>query len=117
MRDFVLPSSLHWPPQSARPHGRYCVRGPRLLRTTAPPTAQACGRVLPKTGLTLVNLGRARVVQELRQRLDQVGRLRTPVLLIGEAGCGFELCARHLHLPNTPWVAPEETEWLANNPF
>ncbi len=88
---------------------------PKLLATVG--KALAGGRVLPKTGLALVNLGRARVIQELRQRLEQVGRLRTPVLFIGETGCGFELCARHLHLANTPWVAPEETEWLATNPF
>jgi DNA-binding NtrC family response regulator len=88
---------------------------PKLLATVG--KALAGGRVLPKTGLTLVNLGRARVVQDLRQRLDQVARLRTQVLLTGEPGCGFELCARHLHIPNTPWVAPEETEWLASNPF
>jgi DNA-binding NtrC family response regulator len=79
--------------------------------------ALAGGRILPKTGLAIVNLGRGRVIQELRQRLEQVNRLRTPVLLVGEPGCGFELCARHLHLPNTPWVAPEETDWLASNPF
>jgi two-component system nitrogen regulation response regulator NtrX len=88
---------------------------PKLLATVG--KALAGGRVLPKTGLALVNLGRARVIQELRQRLEQVARLRTPVLFLGEAGCGFELCARHLHIPNTPWVAPEETEWLASNPF
>jgi len=88
---------------------------PKLLATVG--KALAGGKTLPKTGLALVNLGRARIVQELRQRLDQVGRLRTPVLLIGEPGCGFDLCARHLHLPNTPWVVPEETEWLATNPF
>ncbi len=88
---------------------------PKLLATVG--KALAGGRVLPKTGLALVNLGRARVVQELRQRLEQVARLRTPVLFLGGAGCGFELCARHLHIPNTPWVAPEETEWLASNPF
>ena len=88
---------------------------PKLLATVG--KALAGGRVLPKTGLTLVNLGRARVIQELRQRLEQVGRLRTPVLLLGEPGCGFELCARHLHIPNTPWVALEETDWLASNPF
>jgi DNA-binding NtrC family response regulator len=88
---------------------------PKLLATVG--KALAGGRVLPKTGLALVNLGRARVVQELRQRLEQVARLRTPVLFLGEAGCGFELCARHLHIPNTPWVAPEDTEWLATNPF
>jgi len=88
---------------------------PKLLATVG--KALAGGRVLPKTGLALVNLGRARVVQELRQRLEQVSRLHTPVLLIGEPGCGFEVCARHLHLANTPWVAPEETEWLSTNPF
>jgi DNA-binding NtrC family response regulator len=88
---------------------------PKLLATVG--KALAGGRVLPKTGLALVNLGKARVVQELRQRLEQVNRLRTPVLLVGEPGCGFEVCARHLHLPNTPWVAPESSEWLANNPF
>ena len=88
---------------------------PKLLATVG--KALAGGKTIPKTGLALVNLGRARVVQELRQRLDQVGRLRTPVLLVGEPGCGFDLCARHLHLPNTPWVSPEDTEWLATNPF
>jgi DNA-binding NtrC family response regulator len=88
---------------------------PKLLATVG--KALAGGRVLPKTGLALVNLGRARVVQELRQRLEQVSRLHTAVLLVGEPGCGFEVCARHLHLANTPWVAPEETEWLASNPF
>jgi DNA-binding NtrC family response regulator len=88
---------------------------PKLLATVG--KALAGGRVLPKTGLALVNLGRARVIQELRQRLEQVSRLHTPVLLTGEPGCGFEVCARHLHLPNTPWVAPEDNDWLASNPF
>src|SRR4051812_5750288 len=88
---------------------------PKLLATVG--KALAGGRALPKTELALVNLGRARVVQELRQRLDQVARLRTPVLLVGQPGSGFELCARHLHLSNTPWVALDDTEWLATNPF
>src|SRR6185437_380908 len=88
---------------------------PKLLATVG--KALAGGRVLPKSGLTLANLGRARVIQELRQRLEQVGRLHTPVLLTGEPGCGFEVCARHLHLANTPWVAPDDLEWLATNPF
>ena len=88
---------------------------PKLLATVG--KALAGGKALPKTGLALVNLGRARVVQELRQRLEQVSRMRTPVLLIGDPGCGFELCARHLHLANTPWVSLPDTEWLATNPF
>src|SRR4030095_12747352 len=88
---------------------------PKLLATVG--KALAGGRVLPKTGLALVNLGRARVVHALRQRLEQAAPRRTPVLLTGEPGCGFELCARQLHIPNTPWISPEETEWLATNPF
>ncbi len=88
---------------------------PKLLATVG--KALAGGKALPKTGLALVNLGRARVIQELRQRLEQVSRMRTPVLLIGEPGCGFELCARHLHIANTPWIALEETDWLGSNPF
>jgi DNA-binding NtrC family response regulator len=88
---------------------------PKLLATVG--KALAGGPALPKAGLSLVNLGRARVVQELRQRLEQVARLRTPVLLVGDPGSGFEVCARHLHLPNTPWVAPEDTQWLVDNPF
>jgi two-component system nitrogen regulation response regulator NtrX len=88
---------------------------PKLLATVG--KALAGGRVLARAGLTLQQFGKARIVHELRQRLDQVSRLRTPVLLVGDAGCGFEVAARHLHLPNTPWVAPEDTEWLAGNPF
>jgi DNA-binding NtrC family response regulator len=88
---------------------------PKLLATVG--KALAGGRVLPKSGLALVNLGRARVMQELRARLDQVARLHTPVLMVGDPGSGFEVCARHIHLPNTPWVAPEDSEWLATNPF
>ncbi len=88
---------------------------PKLLATVG--KALAGGRVLPRAGLAMAQLGKARIVQELRQRLDQVARLRTPVLLVGEPGCGFEIAARHLHLPNTPWVVPEEPDWLATNPF
>src|SRR6186997_3078936 len=43
---------------------------PKLLATVG--KALAGGKVLPKTGLTIVNLGRARVVHDLRQRLEQV---------------------------------------------
>src|SRR5258705_10711666 len=67
---------------------------PKLLATVG--KALAGGRVLPKSGLSIVTLGRARVIQQLRHRLEQVGRLRTPILFTGEPGCGFQLRARHL---------------------
>lgn len=89
---------------------------PKLLATVS--KALAAGRALPRPGgLALSQFGRARVAQELRQRLDQVSRMRTPVLLVGESGCGFEVAARHLHQPQTPWVAPEGSGWLSANAF
>lgn len=88
---------------------------PKLLATVR--KALAGGSVLPSPGLAFAHLGRAKVMVELQQRLEQVNRLKTPVLLTGESGCGFELCARMLHLRNTPWIAPEANSWLAENPF
>ena len=88
---------------------------PKLIATVG--KALAGGRVLPKPGLSFAHLGRAKVITELRQRLDQVSRLKMPLLLTGESGCGFELIARMVHLRNTPWVAPKDHAWLAHNPF
>ena len=88
---------------------------PKLLATVG--KALAGRSVLPKPGLSFASLGRAKIIVDMRQRLEQVSRLKTPVLLTGEPGCGFELCARALHLRNTPWLAPVDHAWLAANPF
>ncbi len=81
----------------------------QALRTPAP-ASQAV--------LSMAYLGKAPLIAELRQRLETIKNLKTPVLLTGEPGCGKTLCARFLHLPNTPWVAPESFALLddpANN--
>lgn len=57
--------------------------------------------------LNMAYLGKAPVITELRDRLESVKNLKTPLLLTGEPGCGKTLCARFMHLPNTPWVEPE----------
>ena len=88
---------------------------PKLIAAVG--KALAGGRVLAKPGLSFAHLGRAKVITELRQRLDQVSRLKVPLLLSGETGCGFELIARMVHLRNTPWLAPADHAWLAQNPF
>ena len=67
--------------------------------------------------LSFASLGRAPLVLELKQRLERVMTLRTPLLLTGEPGCGIELAARFLHLRNTPWVAPENHSALAESPL
>jgi two-component system, NtrC family, nitrogen regulation response regulator NtrX len=88
---------------------------PKLIATVG--KALAGGRVLPKPGLSFAHLGRAKIISELKQRLEQVSRLKMPLLLTGESGCGFELIARMVHLRNTPWLAPREHAWLSQNPF
>jgi DNA-binding NtrC family response regulator len=72
--------------------------------------------VQPKPALSLASLGRAPLISDLKQRLERVGNLKMPVLLTAEPGCGVELCARFLHLPNTPWVTPGSLSVLAEAP-
>ncbi len=55
---------------------------------------------------------RSPVLASLRERLAQLANLRTPVLLTGDLGVGFEACARYLHPVNTPWVKVESMEQL-----
>jgi two-component system nitrogen regulation response regulator NtrX len=71
----------------------------------------------PQATLSLAALGRAAIIAELKQRLERVANVRTPVLLIAEPGCGIELCARLLHGRNTPWVAVEVSSQLAEAPL
>src|SRR5207237_9450054 len=72
----------------------------------------AVGRALkhgggePPSVLSLAALGRAPLIEELKQRLERVANLRTPVLLVSEPGCGIELYARSLHTRNTPSLSP-----------
>lgn len=66
---------------------------------------------------SLANLGRAPLIMDLKQRLERIAALRTPVLLVGEPGSATEQCARFLHTRNTPWVAPDTGALLADAPL
>src|SRR6202051_4258673 len=57
----------------------------QALRTPAPASQPA---------LSMAYLGKAPLIAELRQRLETIKNLKTPVLLTGEPGCGKTLCAR-----------------------
>jgi DNA-binding NtrC family response regulator len=72
---------------------------------------------LPCNGEALAGLGTGAAISELKIRLAQVANQMAPLLLTGEAGSGMELCARFLHRPNTPWVAPETLAVLADDPM
>jgi DNA-binding NtrC family response regulator len=75
------------------------------------------GSEQPQAALSLAALGRAPIIAELKQRLERIANLRTPVLLVSEPGCGIELCARMLHGRNTPWVTVEISGQLAESPL
>ena len=70
-----------------------------------------------KPAVSLAMLGHAPVIAELKQRLERIRNLRTPVLLTAEPGAGAELCARFLHHEGTPWVALDNASRLAEAPL
>ncbi len=87
----------------------------KLLATVG--RALRSGEQQVKPTLMLATLGRAAVVTELKQRLERVANLKSPLLLTAEPGCGAELCAKFLHPPNAPWVAPDNLAVLAEAPL
>src|SRR5687767_2400558 len=75
------------------------------------------GAAQPKPTVSLAALGRSPLIADLKQGLDRIAAMRTPVTLVGEPGCGIEVCARLLHARNTPWVTPETNAQLAEQPI
>lgn len=87
----------------------------KLLKTVN--AALKHGEQLPRTDVSLISLGKSPVIKELRLRLEQMAKLKAPLLLIGAKGCGAELCARFLQLPDTPWIDLTDTERLTQAPL
>jgi DNA-binding NtrC family response regulator len=82
------------------------------------------GEQQAKPTLMLATLGRAVAVTELKQRLERVANLKSPLMIVAEPGSGAELCARFVHQPNplpgksnAPWVEPENLASLAESPL
>jgi two-component system, NtrC family, nitrogen regulation response regulator NtrX len=87
----------------------------KLLATVG--RALRSGEQQVKPTLMLATLGRAPVVTELKQRLERVANLKSPLLLTAEPGTGVEVCAKFVHHPNAPWLAPENFVALAEAPL
>ncbi len=68
-------------------------------------------------GMDLSALGRSPLILELKKRLTQIAGNTAPVLLLGEPGCGFEVCAHFLHQPATPWVEIKDRARLVSDPL
>ena len=89
----------------------------KLLKTVA--AALKHSELLPKSEMSLANLGKSPIISALKERLDKIGasNQHSPVLLIGPPGCGAELCARFLQQPNTPWLQLTEFHALVSAPL
>ncbi len=77
------------------------------------------GVSLPRrsAGMDLSALGRSAQIQELKKRLSQIAGNTAPVMLLGEAGSGFEICAHFLHQPGTAWVEIKDRARLVSDPL
>jgi two-component system, NtrC family, nitrogen regulation response regulator NtrX len=87
----------------------------KLLKTVT--AALKHGESLPHTEMNLASFGKSLVINELKQRLEQVSRSKNTLLLVGKKGGSVELCAQFLRAPGSPWVALNEYEKLATSPL
>lgn len=61
-------------------------------------------------------LGKSATIQNFKRHLSQLARNTAPVLLIGEAGSGFEICARSLLPAGASLVVLDDPARLVNEP-
>jgi two-component system, NtrC family, nitrogen regulation response regulator NtrX len=87
----------------------------KLLKTVTAALKHA--ENLPKTEMNLASFGKSLVINELKQRLEQISRTKNALLLIGKKGGSVEMCARFLHTSDTPWMGLTEYEKLATAPL
>lgn len=87
----------------------------KLLGTVARALKTATGEA--PISIELDKLGNSEPVQELKRCLQQLIHAQKPILLVGEPGAGFDLCARALHRPKTPWIVLEDGQRMVANPL
>lgn len=87
----------------------------KLLKTVT--AALKHGENHPHTEMNLASFGKSLVINELKQRLEQVSRSKNSLLLVGKKGGSVELCAHFLSQPGTPWVVLNEYDKLATSPM
>ena len=77
------------------------------------------GVALPRraASMDLSALGKSPLILELKKRLSQIAGNTAPVMLLGEPGSGFEICAHFLHQPSTPWIEIKDRVRLVSDPL
>jgi DNA-binding NtrC family response regulator len=90
--------------------------GLQKLLSTVARALKVSDHAAPVT-LDLDRLGKGTAVQELKRCIQQLVRTQRPMLLVGEAGSGFEICAGALHKPGTPWIVLDDCQRMVANPL
>lgn len=72
---------------------------------------------LSHTEINLSSFGKSAVIQELKQRLEQLARHKNTLFLIGKKGGSVPLCAKFLRPQNTPWIDLTEYDKLVAAPM
>jgi two-component system nitrogen regulation response regulator NtrX len=77
------------------------------------------GVALPRraASMDLSALGKSPLILELKKRLSQIAGNTAPVMLLGEPGSGFEICAHFLHQPSTAWIEIKDRARLVSDPL
>ena len=77
------------------------------------------GVALPRRtpGMDLSAMGKSPIILELKKRLTQIASNTAPVMLLGEPGSGFEICAHFLHQPASPWIEIKDRARLLSEPL
>jgi DNA-binding NtrC family response regulator len=68
----------------------------------------------PVAEQSLSALGTSPLIQELKSQLDKIAGNEVPLLLSGEPGAGYEICARYLTAGGQPFVAPVSNDEIAD---
>lgn len=87
----------------------------KLLQTVE--RALKYGESQTKTPLAIDNLGASAVIKELNKQLEKAIRSQAHVLLLGEAGCPFDLVAQTFRKNNEPWVEVSRPEHIIDIPI
>lgn len=87
----------------------------KLLKTVA--AAIKHTEHLAHTEINLSSFGKSAVIQELKQRLEQLARHKSALFLIGKPGGSVPLCAKFMRPHNAPWVTLSEYDQLVTAPI
>lgn len=71
----------------------------------------------PVYAVSLAQLGKSELIQQLEKRLDKLIQQTEPVLLLEEDGSGAEYCAQLFSRPQTPWITVDSPYKLTDEPI